>query len=85
MPTVDQGIINDLVQQDIDADFLRRSMYARLELLNQTGQKLVKEFQLQTAKTLMASGCCLVPSDHLQDNQFCVSRGVYEAAKRLCR
>lgn len=65
-------------------DTLIRGMKAQLDLMTKTGAKLAEEYREKCAYNLMAAGVALIPSDHLQDHQFIVSRGVYEAAKRIC-
>lgn len=71
------------VENDIEFDTLRRSLHARMELMVMTGEKLVAEHRQRVAETLLAAGITLIPSDSLQDHQFAVSRGVYEAAKKM--
>lgn len=44
---------------------------------------ILDEARENQARVLLQAGVTLIPSEHLQDNQFVVSRGVYEAAKRL--
>lgn len=69
---------------DIANDTLKRGLMANLEVMRLTGEKLTKEYQEKCASTLLQAGIALIPSDYLRDHQFVVSRGVYEAAKRLC-
>jgi hypothetical protein len=38
---------------------------------------------MRCAETLLTAGITLIPCDHLLDHQFAVSRGVYEAAKKI--
>ena len=75
--------MND-VTQDRNFDFLGRALREQLDLATKSGKALVEEHRERVAYGLMAVGIHLIPSDHLTDNQFVVSRGVYEAAKRLC-
>ena len=77
MPTPDQ------IDKAITDDTLRRSMFARLQVMQMTGDKLVEEYRSKTAETLLSAGLTLIPSDHLQDHQFVVSRGIYEAARNI--
>jgi hypothetical protein len=71
------------VDRDIEADTLGRSIKARWDLLKMTGEKLVDEHRMRVAETLLSCGLTLIPSEHLLDHQFVVSRGVYEAAKKF--
>lgn len=71
-------------ERDLRDDTLSRSIKARLDLMHMTGEKLVEEHRMRAAEALMSAGITLIPSDHLLDHQFCVSRGVYEAAKKIC-
>ena len=73
----------DFISEAIDADSLDRAFHGRLDAMRLTGEKLVKEHQHQCAMTLLQGGLTLIPSDHLLDHQFVVSRAVYEAAKRI--
>lgn len=81
--------MSDLPQyigRDIEGDTLRRALQAQVDVLNiakHTGAKLVQEHRRHVAATLMGAGITLIPSDHLLDHQFCVSRGVYDEAKKL--
>ena len=71
------------VRQAIDQDLLTRAFRARLEISRMDGEELVYRYREDTARVLLSVGITLIPSDHLTDNQFVVSRGVYEAARRL--
>lgn len=57
--------------------------------LYKLASKLAEEYRKdegyreKTAITLLRAGVSLIPCDYLQDHQFIVSRGVYEAAKRI--
>lgn len=62
---------------------LSHGMRAQLEIMGMTGKKLAEEYRQQVASTLLTANLTLIPSDHLQDHQFVVSRAVYEAAKRM--
>lgn len=70
-------------ESDIDADRLRRAFLARIQAAAANLEELAEEYRIDTVKTMMAVGISLIPSDHLLDNQFVVSRKMYEAAKRL--
>jgi hypothetical protein len=50
-----------------------------------SGQELVERYREDTARTLLSAGITLIPSEHLTDNQFVVSRGVYEAARKIAK
>lgn len=71
------------VERDRIANELGRSLKARLEIMQTMGKKLADEYREKVASALLESSLTLIPSDHLQDHQFVVSRGVYEAAKRI--
>lgn len=71
------------IKQEMDADTFRRGFYARLEAAKLTGDKLVQEHRNKVAEALLSAGINLIPSDHLRDHEFVVSRGVYEAAKKI--
>jgi len=74
-------------QYDMERELKRRDLEAgiraQLEIMRMTGDRLVEEFRTRCAETLLKSGTQLIPSDYLQDHQFVVSRGVYEAAKKV--
>lgn len=72
-------------KRDIDADFFTKAMKAQIDLMGTTGEKLIQEYRDRVASTLLSAGICLIPSDHLMDHQYVVSRGVYDAAKKLAR
>ena len=71
------------VERDRLANELGCGLRARLEIMEMMGAKLVEEYREKTASTLLQAALTLIPSDHLQDHQFVVSRGVYEAARRI--
>ena len=73
----------DEIREAVDADTFARAFRARLEAAELTGDKLVAEYRHKTAETLMMAGLCLIPSEHLNDNQFVVSRGIYDAAIKI--
>lgn len=66
-------------------DDYARHFKARWEALaeEQLLEQRREEEQEHKAMLLMQAGVVLIPSDHLKDNEFVVSRGIYEAAKRL--
>lgn len=59
------------------------ALRAQLDLMGKTGEKLIEEHRMKCAETLLTAGITLIPCDHLLDHQFAVSRGVYEAAKKI--
>lgn len=71
------------IEKSIQDDTLMRSLRAQLDLMGKTGEKLIEEHRMRCAETLLTAGITLIPNDHLLDHQFVVSRGVYEAAKRV--
>ena len=77
MPTPEQ------IQKDRENHELQSGLMARLEVARLSGEKLVDEYRERVAQALLQAGITLIPSDHLQDHQYVVSRGVYEAAKKL--
>ena len=77
MPTPNQ------IEHSIDNDTLRRALLARMELAMKTGERLVEVHRDRIAEALLSAGLTLIPSEHLLDHQFCVSPGVFAAAKRI--
>jgi hypothetical protein len=71
------------VNRDRLASELEHSLRARLEVMEIMGRKCVEEYREKVACSLLTASLTLIPSEHLQDHQFVVSRGVYEAAKRI--
>ena len=71
------------IEKTVHDDTLMRGLRAQLDVMRLTGEKLVQEHQMRVAQTLLSAGLCLIPSDTLLDNQFVVSRGVFEAAKKI--
>lgn len=71
------------VERELQADTFRRSFMARLEVAQLSGEKLVEEYRDKIASAMISAGITLIPSDHLRDHEYVVSRGVYEAAKKL--
>jgi hypothetical protein len=78
MPIRDEDI-----SRAISDDTLRRGLLARMQMAMASGEKLVEEHRARVAETLLHAGLHLIPSDHLQDHQFVVSRGIYEAARTV--
>ena len=72
-----------LIGKTVRDDTLFRALRAQMDLMGKTGEKLVEEHRMRCAETLLTAGITLIPSDHLLDHQFVVSRGVYEAAKKI--
>lgn len=81
MPSPDER--DHWIKRDVEADTLNRGFLARLEAASIKGERLVGDYRSKVAETLLQAGITLIPSDHLLDHQFVVSRGVYEAAKKL--
>jgi hypothetical protein len=59
------------------------AVFARWEASQLDPEVMRREFQKRVARSLMAQGVTLIPSEHLEDHQYVVSVGVYKAAKRL--
>lgn len=76
---------NEQIKRQLDADSLSRAFRARLEAMHATSSKLVERHRTECAEALLASGLSLIPSEHLRDHEFVVSRGVYEAAMKLIK
>ena len=71
------------IERTINEDTLTRAIRGRMDAMTLTGEKLVEEHRRRIAHSLMVCGLTLIPSEHLTDNQFVVSRGVYDAAMRI--
>ncbi len=71
------------IERCLNEDTLTRAMRARMDAMTMTGEKLVHENRRRVAHSLLSCGLTLIPSEHLTDNQFVVSRGVYDAAKLI--
>ncbi len=69
--------------REIDRDTLSRAFFARLSTAEKSAEEFVREYRHNTAEVLMSIGICLIPSEHLRDDQFVVSQGVYDAAKKI--
>ncbi len=76
---------HDFVTAAINEDTLRRAMWARLDAALQSGKVIIEEHRTRMAEALLMHGICLIPSPHLQDHQFVVSQGVYDAAVELAQ
>lgn len=72
------------IDKEREFELLQNGLRTQLELAMKSGKALVEEHREKVAYSLLSGGVHLIPSDYLTDNQFVVSRGVYEAAKRLC-
>lgn len=75
----------NLVRKTVNDDTLMRALRAQMDLMGKTGEKLIEEHRMRCAETLLTAGITLIPCDHLLDHQFAVSRGVYEAAKKITK
>lgn len=67
----------------IEQATLISALRAQMELMGLSGQKLAEEYRMRCASTLLSAGINLIPCEHLSDQMFAVSPGVYEAAKKL--
>ena len=76
---------SERISKRIDEELLHRGLLSRFEIAMRDAKALAESHQERLATALLESGLCLIPSDHLLDNQFVVSRGVYEAAQRVCK
>lgn len=47
-------------------------------------RRMTTEYRERTAQELLRAGIHLIPCDWLQDHQFVVSRGIYDAVQQLC-
>lgn len=72
------------INKDREFELLQNGLRTQLEIAMKSGKALVEEHRERVAYSLLSGGVHLIPSDNLTDSQFVVSRGVYEAAKRLC-
>ena len=73
------------IAKSIGADNMGRYLREQLLLAQAKGEKLVEDYREQVARTFLSAGIQLIPSDYLADHQYVVSRGVYEAAKKLAK
>lgn len=80
-PTITADQLQKAITQDVHIKALR----ALSQVGADAAAKLRAQHQEAVASCLLASGVNLIPSEHLSDNQFVVSRGVYEAAKRIIK
>lgn len=67
-------------EYDWKAQQLDTAFRAHLELAGMNAKALVQRYQRTVANALISAGVCIIPSDVLEDHQFMVSRGVYDAA-----
>ena len=76
---------NPKVERQLESELFDRAFRARLGLIQMSGPKLLNEYRQRLAECLCSVGLTVIPSDHLRDHEFVVSREVYEAAKRMQR
>ena len=75
----------DTITNDIHSDTMRRAFLARVDAASMNASELAERYRDETAQSLLLAGISLIPSDHLLDHQFVVSRKMYEAALRQAR
>ena len=75
--------LNQNVEKEIRCNDIRSAFLAQLYDVEKSGESLIEDYREKAAKALYSAGLQLIPSDHLQDHQFVVSRGVYKAAQKL--
>jgi hypothetical protein len=68
---------------DRDTVMRMRRLRARIDAACKSGEAIIEHHRMELANALLMTGICLTPSDHLQDHQFVVSQGVFNAAKKL--
>jgi Ni,Fe-hydrogenase maturation factor len=78
------GDYNGMFANEIRGDTLSRAFLARLQAASMSMRELIEQHRHDIAMSMLSTGICLIPSDHLQDNQFVVSRGIYDAARKIC-
>jgi hypothetical protein len=66
----------------LDTSTLEKALMEQFRLTQMDLEEVHKRHRRNVAKHLMASGITLIPSDRLQDHEYVVSRGVYDAAKK---
>ena len=71
------------IRSAMDRDTFSRALRASVDAWEKTGENLVEEHRQRAAEALFRAGLTLIPSQHLRDDQFVVSVGVYEAAKKI--
>lgn len=76
--------MRDEINTEMQREDFGRHFRARLDIAMMQGDKLVKQYRENVATALINAGITLIPSDHLRDHEYVVSRGVYEAAKKIC-
>lgn len=74
-----------LINRDVEADVHWRGFLTKLEIAEMCGKQVAEEYRQRIAQSLLECGLTLIPSDHLQDHQFVVSRGVYKAALEVIK
>ena len=82
MPLPDDRVYT-FTEKDRNVRELSASFRAQIDAMELHGKRLVEEYRNDCAKSLLRAGITLIPSDFLQDHQFVVSRGVYEAARQM--
>lgn len=71
----DTYIGTEAVGKPITVDDIRKAVSA--------ADKITEDYRTKVAETFLSGGITLYPSDTLKDNEYMVSRAVYEAAKKL--
>lgn len=74
--------MKDYIDKEINRYTIESGLRARIDIAQMCGDALVKEYRERVASALLGVGIELIPSEHLKDHQYVVSRGVYEAAKQ---
>ena len=72
-----------MIEDAIHGDTLGPGLMDRFQAMQLNGEKLIDEHRNGVAEVLFSCGISLIPSDHLLDHQFVVSRGVYDAARKM--
>jgi hypothetical protein len=74
-----------LTAEAYDCETAKRHLTARLQAsMEEHRLRKLREDELQRrASVLLDAGTTLIPCEYLMDNEFIVSRNVYEAAKRI--
>lgn len=71
------------IRRDIDDNTFARAFKARLEVARMSVEQRIEDYQMKMAETLLMAGINLIPSEHLRDHEFVVSRAVYNAALKI--